>query len=167
MLSDLMNLIGLAKEIRKMIVNPADGISFSIVTVDKAQKTSLEDHLRIINLLPFTICAVSFWLQQSENEEKRITIDHVYHPSTSELPFGCRVVYRIPIPRPGLFLYPQGAYYYVPLSEYPNFNWNGDVLAGFYYSIPGKKDPQEGNVQIVARAEVVQSESIDDKSEYK
>lgn len=41
MLSDLMTLIGLAKEIRKMIVKPVDGISFSIVTVDKTQKTNL------------------------------------------------------------------------------------------------------------------------------
>jgi hypothetical protein len=164
MLSDLMTLLGLAKEIREMIVKPADGISFSIVTIDKAQKTSLGDHLRIINLLPFTICAVSFWLQQGEDKGKRIHIDHVYHPSMSEQPFGCRVIYRIPMPKQGIFLYPQGAYYYVPLSEYPNFNWNGDVLAGFYYSIPGKKDPKEGNLQIVTRASVIKSVPIDTKT---
>ena len=158
MFSDLISLIGLAKEIRGMIVKPADGISFNIVTIDKALKASLEDHLRIINLLPITICAVKFWLQQGKDEEKKVLIDHVYHPSTSEQLFGHRVIYRIPIPEEGLFLYPQGAYYFVPLSEYPHINWTDTVRAGFYYSIPGKKDPQEGNVQVVARAKVIKSE---------
>ena len=154
MLSDLMTLLRLAKEIREMIVKPADGISFSIVTVDKAQKTSLGNHLRIINLLPVAICTVEFWLQQGPEEKTRIPINHVYHPSTSKEPFDCRVIYRIPISKPGVFLYPQGMYY-VPLAEYPNFDWTGDVRARFYYSIPGKKDKKEGNLQIVARAEVV------------
>ena len=165
MLSDLMTLLGLAKEIRKMIVKPADGISYSIVTIDKAQKTSLVDHLRIINLLPVAICAVKFWMQQGTDERTRIPINHVYHPSTSKEPFGCRVIYRIPISKPGVFLYPQGMYY-VPLSEYPNFNWNGDVRAKFYYFIAGQGE-KEGNLQIAARAEVVQSGPLDTKPEPK
>ncbi len=163
MLSDLVALLGLVKELRKMTVRPADGLRFSIVTVDKAENVSLGDHLRIINLLPVSICAVNFWLQQGKDKSTRTSINHVYHPSTSGEPFSCRVIYRIPILEPGVFLYPQGMYY-VPLSEYPNFDWTGDVCVQFCYAVPGK-GKKEGNLQIAARAEVVRRVPLCNKPE--
>jgi hypothetical protein len=77
----------------------------------------------------------------------------MYHPSTSKEPFGEEVTYRIPLAESGVFLYPGGMYY-VPLNEYPDFDWSGDVRVMFSFMQVGERELQS-ELQKVTRADVV------------
>ena len=153
MISEILSFISLIREIQQLTRKSADGLNFNIVRCKEGQIISPGDHLRIINLLPVAICAVRFWLQQGMDECSRVPINHVYHASSDEQPFGNKVTYRVPVSHEGVFLYPRGIYY-VPLAEYSNFNWDGDVRVKFYYSTPNEGE-KEGNLQIAVKVEVV------------
>jgi|GEM_PF-6014889 len=141
MISDLVALISLIKELRKLLRTPADGINFSVVKTQNHDLSLPGDHMRIVNLLPIAICACRLWIQQGKDKTTRKFVKCVYHPSTNDEPFGQKVVYRIPLEGTGVFLYPRGMYY-VPLSEYPEIAWDGEVWVKFFYSTPDEGEKE-------------------------
>jgi hypothetical protein len=151
MISDIAAAFGLAKDIYTLTRKLPDGLNFNVVKVPKGM--ALGDHMRIINLLSVAIYAVKFQLQIGDDERTIIPISHVYHISTDNQPFGKSVTYKIPLINTGVFLYPGGKYY-VPLSDYPKFNWDGDVRVKYHYATRDQGD-KESNPQKISRAEVL------------
>jgi hypothetical protein len=152
MIGQISAIISLTKEIRSLLLKPPDGINFNIVMVKPESKLPIGSHLRIINLLPIPVNAVSFGIQKGDNQMSRVPIDYIYHMSSKELPFGKKVTYRIKLDQGGVFLYPESVYY-VPLSEYENIDWKGDVRVIFtYMQATGVKN---GNLQKANVVEVM------------
>lgn len=152
-LSVLFALPSFYKEMRNLLIPPADGLNFNIVTPGMTGPKTPGKHMRIVNLLPMAMCAVRFWVQLGEDAATKIPIQHLYHVSTDNLPYGERVIYKIPLTSAGIFLYPR-AMYYVLCDELksPNFNWDGDVRVQFFYST-SERGEMKGKLQTAVHVE--------------
>lgn len=73
-----------------------------------------KDHFRFVNLSPLAIYVKS--IEFTMDGKKIGALDHILHPSTSQDPYGEKVINRISFKPNPVFLYPRGIYY-LPIEE--------------------------------------------------
>jgi len=143
-IGDLISLVGLLRDAREAVRGTPDGLGFSIVQYDDANR----DHLRFVSLVPLTIHGFRLAIQVGDSGQE-IAIDRIYRAGQTDV-FGSSVEYEIEIPRCGIYVRPD-AIFYVPLSKLPNnANSTADLRARFWYRT-AKNEEREGHLQHIVR----------------
>ena len=161
MFADIISALGFFKDLRRELRRLPDAVGFSIVTY--GDNDPERDHLRIVNLTPFTIHGFRCTLQKGPHDQAK-PLQHVYHCSDADV-YRKPVLYKILIPENGIYLRPN-AWLYVPLAEAIDCKATDDLRLGFSYVTPeGRRMP--GRLQHVVRVHAIDPRTICEHAQRK
>jgi hypothetical protein len=144
---DFVTLLGFSKDVRNLLRAIPDGLGFSLVHYSESGPTD-EDHIRIVNLTPLTLHGVKFTIQQGEHGEPT-PLSYVLRSGEEDC-YGRKVLYRIAIPKAGIYMHPA-ATFYIPCKELPlHITPTDDIRMRFTYVFADGREGK-GNLQHLVR----------------